>query len=259
MRVLSVMAAVVLLGGGAAWAQTSSVEKPLLNPDRYAVPASKPGPAPDWGTTAVSAVSVAALECSTFSESAAWAAVGGSPNRYLTGGDEFECTVHLPTGASVKAIEVEACDNSSTGYVLASFDHTTTGGGGGTTLASVSTGDTAIPGCGFFHTVLTTPFTIDNSLEKYWFEIINTTSDGSTYVAGARVYYSLQVSPAPSTATFTDVPTSSPFFKYVEALYASGLINGCGGGNYCPSNPVTRGQLAVFLAGALGMHWADYY
>jgi hypothetical protein len=28
---------------------------------------------------------------------------------------------------------------------------------------------------------------------------------------------------------------------------------GCGGGNYCPGNPVTRGQMAVFLTTTFGL------
>lgn len=44
-----------------------------------------------------------------------------------------------------------------------------------------------------------------------------------------RVYYTLQVSPAPAVATFSDVPTSHPFFRFIEALVASGITAGCGG------------------------------
>jgi hypothetical protein len=29
-----------------------------------------------------------------------------------------------------------------------------------------------------------------------------------------------------------------------------GITSGCGGGNYCPDQPVTRGEMAVFLATA---------
>ena len=50
-----------------------------------------------------------------------------------------------------------------------------------------------------------------------------------------------------SVATFPDVPTSSPFFHYVETIYELGITGGCSGGNYCPGNPVTRAQMAVFL------------
>jgi hypothetical protein len=69
------------------------------------------------------------------------------------------------------------------------------------------------------------------------------------------VRYRLQVSPAPATATFNDVPTNHPFFQFIEALAASGITGGCGGGNYCPDAPLTRGQMAVFLSKALGLHW----
>ena len=55
----------------------------------------------------------------------------------------------------------------------------------------------------------------------------------------------------PAVATFNDVPTSHPFFQYVEALAASGITGGCGNGNYCPNNTVTRQQMAVFLLKAL--------
>jgi hypothetical protein len=51
------------------------------------------------------------------------------------------------------------------------------------------------------------------------------------------------------------VPTSHPYFQFIQALAASGITGGCGGGNYCPDNPVTRGQMAVFLAKALGLQF----
>ncbi len=79
--------------------------------------------------------------------------------------------------------------------------------------------------------------------------------DGSIRLRMVRLFYRRQVSPAPAVATFGDVPTSHPFFQFVEALAASGVTAGCGSGNYCPDAPLTRGQMAVFLAKALGLHW----
>jgi len=55
------------------------------------------------------------------------------------------------------------------------------------------------------------------------------------------------------TPTFTDVPCSSPFAKWVEELVARGITAGCGGGHYCASSPVTRGQMAVFLTVTFGL------
>jgi hypothetical protein len=74
-----------------------------------------------------------------------------------------------------------------------------------------------------------------------------------TSIAGCWAFWHRQVAPAPPAATFADVPTDHPFFRFVEALVASGITAGCGSGNYCPDLPVTRGQMAVFISLALGL------
>lgn len=79
--------------------------------------------------------------------------------------------------------------------------------------------------------------------------------DGSQAIAGVNLYYRLQVSPAPLTADFGDVPTDHPYFQFIEALSGSGITAGCGNGDYCPDRPITRGEMAVFLAKALGLQW----
>jgi hypothetical protein len=49
--------------------------------------------------------------------------------------------------------------------------------------------------------------------------------------------------------TFTDVPADHPMFAFIEALAAAGITGGCSTTppQYCPNNPVTRAQMAVFL------------
>lgn len=54
--------------------------------------------------------------------------------------------------------------------------------------------------------------------------------------------------PACTTPIFTDVPCSNPFAKWINELSNRGIVTGCGGGNYCPTSPVTREQMGVFLA-----------
>ncbi len=54
-------------------------------------------------------------------------------------------------------------------------------------------------------------------------------------------------SPPPAVGLFGDVPASNGFAKWIEELANRGISAGCGSGNYCPENPVTRGQMAVFL------------
>ena len=53
--------------------------------------------------------------------------------------------------------------------------------------------------------------------------------------------------PPPCTGAFADVTCPSTFANWIEALAAEGITGGCGGGNFCPTNPVRRDQMAVFL------------
>jgi hypothetical protein len=64
-----------------------------------------------------------------------------------------------------------------------------------------------------------------------------------------------QVSPPPGSATFNDVPTNHIFFRFVEALVRAGITGGCAAGQFCPGQPVTRGEMAAFISTALGLHW----
>lgn len=92
--------------------------------------------------------------------------------------------------------------------------------------------------------------------ENYlWFSIAVDFASTEHAFSGAVVRWRRSISPSPAEATFNDVPTSHLFFQFVEALAASGITAGCGSGNYCPDSPLTRGQMAVFLAKALGLHW----
>ena len=49
---------------------------------------------------------------------------------------------------------------------------------------------------------------------------------------------------------FSDI-AGHPFEEHIEWMRQAGLTEGCGGGRYCPDDPVTRGQMASFLARAL--------
>jgi hypothetical protein len=59
--------------------------------------------------------------------------------------------------------------------------------------------------------------------------------------------------PACTTPMFADVPASSPFCRWIEELARRGVVTGCGGGNYCPADAVTREQMGVFIAGTFGL------
>jgi hypothetical protein len=46
---------------------------------------------------------------------------------------------------------------------------------------------------------------------------------------------------------FNDVPQGHPVCPWIEELGWRQVITGCGNGNFCPDDPVTRAQAAVFL------------
>ena len=52
---------------------------------------------------------------------------------------------------------------------------------------------------------------------------------------------------------FADVPETSPFCRWVEELANRGIVSGCGAGNYCPTAPVTREQMGVFISVTFGL------
>jgi len=54
----------------------------------------------------------------------------------------------------------------------------------------------------------------------------------------------------PPTATFSDVPVGSAFFRYVETAVSHQVIGGYGDGTFRPANSALRGQICkvVYLA-----------
>jgi hypothetical protein len=48
-------------------------------------------------------------------------------------------------------------------------------------------------------------------------------------------------------ADFTDVPPSNPFYADINAIQGAGVTSGCGGGNFCPTDNITRQAEAAFI------------
>jgi len=59
--------------------------------------------------------------------------------------------------------------------------------------------------------------------------------------------------PACGTPVFTDVPASSGFCRWIEELFRRGVVTGCAPGLYCPTQPVTREQMGVFISATFGL------
>ena len=53
--------------------------------------------------------------------------------------------------------------------------------------------------------------------------------------------------PRTITSSFGDVSKDDPASPFIEEAFRRGITSGCGGGNFCPNTPITRGQMAVFL------------
>lgn len=176
-------------------------------------------------------------------------ATGSDPNPF------FIATVRLPNGALWTGVTIYYNDSDAANNLEFLIDQNNISSDTSAQLTQVFS--TGTPG----HTSSALPLpagglTIDNS-DNFYTVGFNIAISTTLQFRAARIEYYLQVSPAPATADFGDVPTSSPQFQFIEALYNAGITAGCGGGNYCPNNPVTRGQMAVFLSKALGLHWPN--
>jgi S-layer family protein len=88
-------------------------------------------------------------------------------------------------------------------------------------------------------------------------DIENAPSPTYEYFGYVEVHWHRTVSPPPASPSFADVPPSDPAYAFIEAIHAAGITAGCGGGNFCPDQAITRKQEAVFLSKALGLHWPN--
>ena len=62
-----------------------------------------------------------------------------------------------------------------------------------------------------------------------------------------RAKHGTDYTPPPPTGIFADLSLTDPFTPWIEQLSIEGVTAGCGNDDYCPNQPNTRGQMAVFL------------
>lgn len=168
------------------------------------------------------------------------------------GTPSFGQTLDLPGGAAVEEITFFFVDN---GPETISFSFTSVPADALAGTLHGSTDTTGIQTDGILSaTISGSPLTtIDNSQRLYRIEMDLPPASPNYRLHAVRVGYRLQVSIPPVTPTFNDVGVGDPAFQFVEALAASGITAGCGGGNFCPDATLTRRQMAVFLAKGLGL------
>jgi len=220
----------------------------------------------DFGTTIVSYVRVPGLAFLPVLSVWGYDTSGFDYLRWSDGGTVLTAPLQLPDGAKVVSMKFEFYDDNPGEYVRATLkacdiedvcvDHPAAGAGPeDCALPGVICSGVAFEDERSSVTADLTPddVTVGNLLHSYFIEVHESQASGHVRIAGVVVGYVLEVSIAPPTPTFNDVPTTHPFFQFIEALAASGITTGCGNGNYCPDAPLTRGQMAVFLAKALGL------
>lgn len=170
--------------------------------------------------------------------------------------------IPLPSGAQIQVIQCFVNDASAVNDVLLTFQKYTHNLGPNTPSSVFirTWGSTAATGFQQPSLILNAAdgavrYSVGTDRFLYY---IGADISSDTSLRGCRVQWARTVSPGPAVATFpNDVPTSSPLFRFVEAMAASGLTGGCAAGSFCPDSAVTRGQLAVFLSVALGLHFPN--
>ena len=176
--------------------------------------------------------------------------------------EHFYATLEIPAGAVVDYIGLNNLNDGTPGAISAQILERADSGGGAIPLAGVS----STP-----HTSWQTDKNPDplgalypghSQNGNWWILIVDVdiaASPNLQFFGWVEVWWKRTVSNPPFSASFNDVPTNHPFYQFVEALKAAGITGGCSASPplYCPDAPVTRGQMAVFLAKALGLHWPD--
>ena len=164
----------------------------------------------------------------------------------------FDANLQVPEGAIIDFVVMDFCktDTSIPGIVF---------GGGDNNSDYVDVDVPGVSGCFSVSSPLIGHAVTMNEGHRLELFINWETAplDGSTKLAGGEVWWHRTVSTGPVTPDFLDVPASDPRYNYIEAIFQAGVTVGCGGGNYCPDTPVTRGQMAVFLAKTLGLYWPN--
>lgn len=202
-----------------------------------------------------------------------WTSVGYFGPDSDSGSGYLWAPLVLPTGVRVCWMNAYY-SNTNPSANISFYLYRTTGGAGNTPGIALlaSTASTASTSFGYASAAVEPDFqgnpgchTINNDAHsnanggQYFIEVFFQGNPDHSYSGlafrGVDVWWQRQISPAPTTATFADVPTTHIFFQHVEALKASGITTGTSPTTFSPDATVTRGQMAAFLARALGLHW----
>jgi hypothetical protein len=169
--------------------------------------------------------------------------IGGQPVANLSVGDSLSATAELP------ALPAGAVYN----VVWTNIDLT-----GGTLVNGWVSDFLDVPGFHQFYTFVTT--LVSNAITAgvgggdYGVDAPTLRQQMAVFILKSK--HGLCYTPPACVGIFADVPCSSNFAPWIEAMAHEGITGGCGGGNFCPTNPVRRDQMAVFLL--KGEHGSSY-
>jgi len=275
----SVRGIVLVIAISAITVTVSAQESYVMSPQGYLVPVAEqasPAIGPETGGPNVYGsqdYSLAWFRAADFAERDALRETELTTNNncfYQTGSGDTSlyANVDLPNGAHIDWAEMYGVDSAGgniTVWLCRTWVDAATGdNGSGDCPWSLSTSGTP---AGFYlplniggETVMKRQdIDTDGTIETVnWNLYVQNSASSSLCAYGVRILWKRQVSPAPPTATFSDVPVGSFGFRHIEALVASGITAGCGGSNFCPTNTITRAEMAVFLAKALGLHYDPF-
>jgi hypothetical protein len=173
----------------------------------------------------------------------------------------FDGPIRLPSGARILTLRVYYDDNNAAAQLLF-FPFRTTVTPEGTvnapfTVTQIGPTLSSPAGIGRYRNSASNVNIVIANRYNIYQGRVNLGGPG-VCLTGLRVFWQRQVRtglPNP----FNDIGGLNQRFQNgIKALAASQITSGCGGGSYCPNDPVTRGQMAVFLSDGLGLHW-DYF
>jgi len=169
--------------------------------------------------------------------------------------------VTLPTGAEIYFLDLYSDDTDAVNDITARLRAFSSGAGTEdiTSVSSSGSGGVAYDSSPLISYMVNNNVQYDPNGRMLTVILVIPGATSALKVKGVDIWWGRPVSPAPAVATFNDVPTDHPFFQYIQALVSAGVTGGCNASPplYCPDNPLTRGQMAVFLSKALGLSWYD--
>jgi hypothetical protein len=169
--------------------------------------------------------------------------------------EHFYAPVEIPLGAVIDFIALNNLNDNTPNVILLSLRYRNENGAVAT-IATIGNTPHSTWQTDFNATALGYTYSLHFPLIL---DVEITSSPNLQFFGNARVIWHRSVSPPPVSAYFTDVPTSDFGFQFIEAFNAAGITVGCNTSppQFCPDRNVTRREMAVFFAKALGLHWPN--